>query len=305
MLGLAGQRKNPATLMEMKPNRTSLGRNPLSDAPYRNPGVVSNGQGPGRHPLGGAPYLDLDMVISEQGSARRILSDALHRRPGVVKNEQGSSHLTRRLRRVRKLAEPRRIRVGSWNVGSLTGKLRELVDTAVRRRVDVLCVQETKWKVQKAKEVEDTGFKLWYTGTTPNKNGVGILINKSLKDGVADVKRRGDQLILAKLVVGDLVLNVISAYAPQVGHNENTKREFWEGLEDLVRSVPTGEKLFIGGDLNGHVGTSNTGFERVHGGFGYGIRNQEGEDVLSFALAYDMVVANTLFSKRVSSSDFQ
>ena len=44
--------------MEMKPKGTSLGRNPLSDAPHRNPGVVSNGQGPGRHPLGGAPYLD-------------------------------------------------------------------------------------------------------------------------------------------------------------------------------------------------------------------------------------------------------
>ncbi|XP_071674469.1 uncharacterized protein [Lolium perenne] len=102
------------------------------------------------------------------------------------------------------------------------------------------------------------------------------------------------------LVVGDLVLNVISVYASQVGHNESTKREFWEGLEDLVRRVPIGEKLFIGGDLNGHVGTSNTGFERVHGGFGYGIRNQEGEDVLSFALAYDMVVANTLFRKRES-----
>ncbi|EMS61489.1 hypothetical protein TRIUR3_01874 [Triticum urartu] len=42
--------------------------------------------------------------------------------------------------------------------------------------------------------------------------------------------------------------------------------------------------------------TSNTGFEGVHGGFGYGIRNQ-GEYVLSFALAYDMIVANTLFRK--------
>ena len=245
MLGLAGQRKNPATLMEMKPKRTSLGRNPLSDAPYRNPGVVSNGQGPGRHPLGVAPYLDLDTVISEQGSGRRILSDALHRRPGVVKNEQGSSHLTRRVRRVRKLAEPRRIRVGSWNVGSLTGKLRELVDTAVRRRVDVLCVQETKWKGQKAKEVEDTGFKLWYTGTTSNKNGVGILVNKSLRDGVVDVKRQGDRLIHVKLVVGDLALNVISAYASQVGHNESTKREIWEGLEDLVRRVPTDRKSVV------------------------------------------------------------
>ena len=245
-------------------------------------------------------YLDLDTVIREQGLDRRILSGVLHRRQGVVKNKQGSLHLTRRVRRVRKLAEPRRIRIGSWNVGSLTGKLRELVDAAVRRGVDILCIQETKWKGQKAKEVEDTGFKLWYTGTTANRNGVGILINKSLKEGVVDVKRQGDRIILVKLVVGDLVLNVISAYAPQVGHSESTKLEFWEGLEDLVRSVPIGERLFIGGDLNGHVGTSNTGFEGVHGGFGYGCRNQEGEDVLSFALAYDMIVANTLFRKRES-----
>ena len=35
------------------------------------------------------------------------------------------------------------------------GKLRELVDAAIRRRVNILCVQETKWKGQKAKEVED------------------------------------------------------------------------------------------------------------------------------------------------------
>jgi hypothetical protein len=132
--------------MEMKSYEKSLGRNPLSDAPYRNPGMVLNGQRPGCHPLGDASYLDLDTMLNEQGSDRRILSDALHRRPGVVKNEQGSSQLTRRIRRVRKLAEPSRLRVGSWNVGSLTGKLREIVDTMIRRRVNILCIQETKWK---------------------------------------------------------------------------------------------------------------------------------------------------------------
>ena len=83
---------------------------------------------------------DLDIVLSEQGSGRRSLSGALHRRPGVVINEQGSSHLTRRVRGVRKLVEPTRIHIGSWNVGSLTCKLRELVDTTIRRRVNILCV---------------------------------------------------------------------------------------------------------------------------------------------------------------------
>jgi hypothetical protein len=121
--------------------------------------MVLNGKGPGSQPLGGASCRDLDAVSSEQGSGRRFLSGALHRRPGVVTNGQGSSHLSQRVQGVRKLVEPARIRVGSWNVGSLTGKLRELVDVASRRHISILCVHETRWKGQKAKEVENTGFK--------------------------------------------------------------------------------------------------------------------------------------------------
>jgi hypothetical protein len=74
--------------------------------------------------------------------------------------------------------------------------------------------------------VEDTSFKLWYTGTTANKNGVCIVLDKSLKDGVVDIKRQGDRIILVKLLVGDLVFNVISPYALQIGLNESIKRQF-------------------------------------------------------------------------------
>jgi hypothetical protein len=99
--------------MEIKSREKLLGCNPLSDTPYQNPDMVLNEQGAGHHPLGDTPYLDLDTVLNKQGSGRRILSDALHRHPGVVKNEQGSSHLTQRMGRVSKLAEPIRLRVGT------------------------------------------------------------------------------------------------------------------------------------------------------------------------------------------------
>ena len=66
----------------------------------------------------------------------------------------------------------------------------------------------------------------------------------------------------------------------------------------MVRAIPSSEKLFIGSDLNGHVGTSNAGFEMVHGGFGYGSRNQEGEEVLDFAIAFDPMIDTTFFRKR-------
>jgi hypothetical protein len=181
---------------------------------------------------------------------------------------------------------------------SLTGKLRQLVDTAIKRRVNILCVQETKWTSQKAKEVENTGFKLWYTGKERSRNGIGILIDKSLKNEVVAVTRQGDRIIMIKLIFEYLVLNVISTYAPQVGLSDDVKRRFWKDLEDMVRGVSSNEKLFIGRDLNGHVGTVRWGFERVHGGFGYGEHNQEGENILNFAITYDLMVANTFFRKK-------
>jgi hypothetical protein len=84
----------------------------------------------------------------------------------------------------------------------------------------------------------------------------------------------------------------------KVGLSDDVKRRFWEDLENMIRGVLSSEKLFIGGDLNGHVGTVRGGFERVHGGFGYVEQNQEGEDILNFAIAYDLMVANTFFRKK-------
>jgi hypothetical protein len=75
---------------------------------------------------------------------------------------------------------------------------------------------------------------------------------------------------------------------------------FWEELDALVSSAPISEKLFIGGDLNVHVGSTRVGFDKVHECFKYGSMNQEGDDILNFALAYDLIITNTIFRKRVS-----
>jgi hypothetical protein len=60
--------------------------------------------------------------------------------------------------------------------------------------------------------VNGTDFKLWYTGTIANKNGVGVLIDKILKNGVVDVRRQWDRIFLVKIIVGNLIMHVISVY---------------------------------------------------------------------------------------------
>jgi hypothetical protein len=108
-VGVASPALKQSIFMEMKPSQFSLGRHPLSDAPYWNPDMVIREQEPGRHRLSGALYWNPNMVTSERGPDRHHLSDALHRRPDIVSNEQGSSHLTRRVRGERKLVGESRI----------------------------------------------------------------------------------------------------------------------------------------------------------------------------------------------------
>ncbi|XP_070016982.1 uncharacterized protein [Nicotiana sylvestris] len=101
--------------------------------------------------------------------------------------------------------------------------------------------------------------------------------------------------MVIKLVVGEYTQNVVSAYA---GLDEEVKQHFWEGLDEIVRQVPPAEKLFIGGDFNGHIGASAGGYGEVHGGFGFGERNGGGTSLLDFANAFGLVIANSCFPKR-------
>ena len=84
--------------------------------------------------------------------------------------------------------------IATLNVDSMTGRGHEVVDFMERRKVNIMCVQETKWKGSKAKELVN-GFKLLYIGEDGRRNGVRIIVNDKTKRGVLSVKRRSDQSI--------------------------------------------------------------------------------------------------------------
>ena len=82
------------------------------------------------------------------------------------------------------------------------------------------------------------------------------------------------------------MVNVISAYAPQVGCELEEKEDFWNDLDEMVESVHKGERVLIGADLNGHVGEGNRGDEEVMVGTVLsqrGILKRAGQMVVDFA----------------------
>ncbi|KAK3506276.1 hypothetical protein QTP70_017710, partial [Hemibagrus guttatus] len=114
---------------------------------------------------------------------------------------------------------------------SAIGKGRELADMMERRKVDILCVQETRWKGSKARSI-GAGFKLFYYGVDSKRNGVGVVLKE------------------------EFVRNV-----REVGCELEEKEKFWSELDEVMESIPTGERVVIGADFNGHVREGNTGDE--------------------------------------------
>ncbi|XP_071739178.1 uncharacterized protein [Rutidosis leptorrhynchoides] len=71
------------------------------------------------------------------------------------------------------------------------------------------------------------------------------------------------------LIIKEETFTIISAYAPHAG------------LSDAKKKRAEAE-----------------GYEGAHGGFGFGPRNEEGRSILEFAIAHELVVANSFFRKR-------
>ncbi|MCJ8739500.1 hypothetical protein PDJAM_G00047920 [Pangasius djambal] len=179
----------------------------------------------------------------------------------------------------------------------MTGKGRELADMMERRKVDILCVQETRWKGSKACSI-GAGFKLFYYGVDSKRNGVGVVLKEEFGRNVLEVKRVSDRVMSLKLEIEGVMLNVVSGYAPQVGCELEEKERFWSELDEVKESIPMDERVVIGADFNGRVGEGNTCDEEVMGKFGVKERNLEGQMVVDFAKRMDMAVVNTYFQKR-------
>uniref|UniRef100_A0AAQ6IMB3 Endonuclease/exonuclease/phosphatase domain-containing protein n=1 Tax=Anabas testudineus TaxID=64144 RepID=A0AAQ6IMB3_ANATE len=179
----------------------------------------------------------------------------------------------------------------------MTGKGRELADMMERRKVDVLCVQETKWKGSKARSIGG-GYKLFYHGVDRKRNRVGVILKGEFVNNVLEVKRVSDRVMSLKLQIKGVMVNVVSGYAPQVDCELEEKERFWSEFDELIESIPRGERVVVGADFNRHVGEGNRGDEEEMGRFGVKERNLEGQMVVDFAKRMEMAVVNTYFQKR-------
>ena len=194
--------------------------------------------------------------------------------------------------------EESKLTIGNVNVGSMSGREGEVIDMIKRRGIDICCLQETRWTGIGEKEIG--GYKFIYMGGTKGVSGVGVVVSPEWESNIVNMTRVSARIMMIQFTVGKSVLKVIACYAPQQGLKMPEKVEFYDSLDSVISGVGDEEMVILCGDFNCHVGEHADGFEGVHGGKGFGKRNEEGEMLLEFACSRDMIIANTWFDKEDS-----
>ena len=81
----------------------------------------------------------------------------------------------------------------------MNGKGGEVVDLMVRRKIGVLCLQETRWKGNKARDLGESCKLIYSEANRDSRNGVGILLSEDLKNSLVGVSRRNNRIMSIKL----------------------------------------------------------------------------------------------------------
>ena len=182
---------------------------------------------------------------------------------------------------------------GMWDLCQESwGKISE---TLKRCCIDICCLQEVRWKGQGAKMIGN-GFKFLWSGVCKAENGVGVIVANWLIVKVAGVERFNDRVMKVNIVIGEVVWEVSYCYCPQASRSVNEKEEFYE----LIDKAVTSDKVLMGGDFNGHVGSDVGSFGEVYRGFRIEQINDGRIRFLDWTVAKGLRLMNTCFQKRKS-----
>ncbi|CAF3749773.1 unnamed protein product [Rotaria sp. Silwood1] len=190
-----------------------------------------------------------------------------------------------------------KMKIGTWNVTSLTGKEFELIEEAKKYQLDILGISSTKRKGQGTLALNN-GWQLFYSGvdqSTHAQAGVAILLNPLLADAVLEWKPINERVALIRLQLKATTLTIIQVYAPNI---EADYMAFLDTVLTAMESVPMKDFILFLGDFNAHVGNDSQTWNGVIGLNGDQDLNNQGRCLLDFCATSGLSIMNTFFQHK-------
>ena len=136
---------------------------------------------------------------------------------------------------------------------------------------------------------------IYYCGEESiRRNGVAIIVNKRVWNGVLGYSLWNDRMISIRFQGKSFNITVIQVYAPTSNAEEAEVEWFYEDLQDLLEETPKKDVLFIIGDWNEKVEVKRYLEEQANLSLEYRMKQGKGKQ---FCQENALVIANTLFQQ--------
>lgn len=188
-------------------------------------------------------------------------------------------------------------KIATWNVRGLAGKEQELVQEFEEEKLDMMGITETKKKGQGEVEMGE-GHLLIYSGVdegTRAKGGVGCIICREHKKFIKSWEAITERILKVEMSLRQNTTLII-VYGPNEDARVAEKDEFWEKMNETVENAK--DRIVIIGDLNGRVGKKDEQSGDVIGTYGEKERNKNGERLINFCIANELIVTNTFYQHK-------
>ena len=115
------------------------------------------------------------------------------------------------------------------------GKLEVVKQEMARVNIDILGISELKWTGMG--EFNSDGHYIYYCGQESlRRNGVAIMVNKRVQNAVLGCNLKNDRMISVRFQGKPFNIRVIQVYAPTTNAEEAEVEQFYEDLQDLLRT---------------------------------------------------------------------
>ncbi|KAM7166307.1 craniofacial development protein 2-like [Macrochelys suwanniensis] len=194
------------------------------------------------------------------------------------------------------------LKLGCWNVRTMTTGLSQdlqaisdvrktavINDELARLQIDIVALQETR--LPDAGTLREKNYTFFWQGKSAEEIrecGVGFAVRNSLLGMVEPGQQGTERLLPLQLHTSTGPVNLISVYAPTLGATRDTKDEFYDQLDTIIRSIPKEEQ----------VGTDHNFWPTCLGKFGVGEMNENGQRLLELCSYHDLSITNSFFQTK-------
>lgn len=190
------------------------------------------------------------------------------------------------------------LKLGTWNVRGTyeEGALKNLTEVMAKYKLDVLAIQETK---QTGNDITPVGrYTLFKSGNGNRFFGTGFMVSKRISKLIVEFKPISERLCYIRLRGKYRKISIVNVHAPTEDKDLETKNEFYEKVEEILRGIPRYDIKLVIGDLNAKVGREDD-YKNITGGKSlHKVSNQNGMKMIEFASENQLKICSTAFDHK-------